>query len=299
MTPEPPVEPLIKLIPLTFIKEDHDTQIRGGVSSARVKELEEILQQTANHLDPIDVCYEGDVEAVNADNPVHLADGWHRIAAYRSAGKTKIPARLNKGGKSEAIEIGLKRNGHHGTPMTSKEKRCAAEVAVNDPRIGEFTDTKIARLIGVSPSLVNQVRRGIKPEPAPKKQAEKPAPESAPSAPPETTATATGKRESESTAPRSATVRERQPEDLRPTKAAVLRRIQEELDTDVIDRDDLLKLLDEPDGSFVFLPKLDSGILLRIVGVSGREQAEIPVTIRELAYDKITVRYTAGKVRAE
>ena len=284
---------MIKKIPFSFIKEDHATQVRGAVSSARVRDLTALLNETEADLDPIDVFLPMGSGEPSAANPFWLADGYHRVAAYRSAGKAKVPARLHEGGQREAIEFGLRKNGHHGTPMSNKEKRHATELAVLHPEIGQYTDKKIAKMIGVSQTLVNNIRRGVMPaaKPDPEEVAEldtTPSPKKR-----------SGKKESESTAPRSSTVRQRRDtaELNRPTKAATLKRIETELTTSVIDEEDLIELLKSPTGRYVFLPKDGESIMLKVVGTSGREQVNVPVTIREVGYEQITLRYSAGKLQ--
>lgn len=285
MNPQPELSRV--LIPLSWIKENHDTQVRGQVSSARVASLEEIIQEVGGELDPIDLFYEtGEAKDINAETPLFVADGFHRLAAYRGCGKQKIPAILRQGDKSEAIEFGLRRNCRHGTPMTAKEKRHAAELAVRDPRLGEFPDKKLAKIIGVSPTLISEARKGITAEAASEKRRQR---------------TSATKPEKESPAPRPATARERKGTSTadRPTKKQILKQIEAHLSLDVIDESDLLELLASPIGEYGFLPKSGADYKLKVVGGNRRPQVEVPVKILKADFEQVTVMYTGGTLKLE
>lgn len=307
MTPTAEAPPTLddskKWVPLRRIEENHETQVRGAINSKRVAELTTLAEEIGE-LDPVHIFYDRD--PITPSTVLYVGDGFHRIAAYRGLNRERIPVMFHLGTKSEAIEFGLKRNCHHGFAMTKQEKRNAAEMAVLDARIGAYPDARIAKLIGVSPSLISVVRRGV----ALPSQREMKALEAdreaesieALEAPEPESPAASGKREAESPAPRSATVRQRKPLSeaaTRPTKQAILKRIETELTTDCIDDDDLLALIKSPTGQYVFLPNDGELLRLVVVGASGRKTVDVQAELKSASFDQITVRYTAGKPRAE
>ena len=180
--------------------------------------------------------------------------------------------------------------------MSNAEKRAAANCAVSDSRIGEFTDKKIARMIGVSESLVNQVRRGITPEAATERvKARNGNGASAGKAAPRQSAEPVPSKSAPAPVPQQST-----PDAItRPTKKKMLDQVRSWLATDCIDEDDLLKLIGSAAGDYVFMPKVDVGISLKVVGVSGRVQIDVPVSIKQLGFEEIVLRYTAGKLKDE
>jgi hypothetical protein len=274
------------LVPLSRIVEDHDIQIRGEINSAVVKGYEEIVREFGK-MAPVELFYEGEFDRESTQ--FMAVDGFHRIAAYRSAGLNKIHACIRRMSRSEAIECALRWN-RHGVPLTSHQKRNAVEIAVKDARIGEFADSKIARMIGVSQSLVNLVRRGISPEAATErvnghkakqKASDKAAPGPAPIKP-------MADPEPQRPAPADPT----------PTKSRLLNQLFSHISTGVLDELDVIKTLNTPSGSYVFLPNPGSEMNLRVVGANGRVQFEGTVFLKDVSFEEVCVKYTAGKLTA-
>lgn len=293
----PTAKPIQKFVPLSRITEDHSLQVRGSLTLSRVREMESFYAENGP-FDPLDLFYQ---DPINAETKFYVADGFHRLAAYRSKGVEKIPCNLRQGSHADAVKFALRKNGHHGTPMTNPEKRAAAAIAVLDPEIAMLTDVAIARMIGCSASLVASARRGESPQAATaakkapgKKRAAKAKEEPPKAKEPET------KRETETSGnPREVTVRERHPAaDGRPTKAALLKQISDYLTTDVLDEIDLLKLMDGKDGEWRWVKKPGDVATLRIIGSNGREQIAIETVVKEIQYDCITLKYEKGKVSA-
>lgn len=265
------------------ITRDHATQVRGRIDSNKVKEYEVIIREHGL-MDAVDLF----TEVPMSDPPVYwLADGFHRIDAYAAAGVLKFPANIRAGSKSDAIRFSLERNGHHGAQMTSAEKRHAAEVAVQDAEIGSLTDKEIAAMVGCSPALVSEARRGVTRDSKRQKRKSVPVEAHERSAPGQ----ASGKRETESTAPRSATARERTVEDKQPTKAMILKQLESHLTSEVIDEQDVLKLMEAKDGEWIWMPKPGGLTTLKVVGKTGRVQVEIPaMVVKEITFTGITLK---------
>jgi ParB-like chromosome segregation protein Spo0J len=272
-TETPAAEPVIrKLVPLDRITLDPSLQVRGGLDPAKVAEYQEIIREHG-FMDPCDVFYE---DPITAETKFYAADGFHRVQAYHLNGVDKIPCNLRVGTHPDALKFTLRKNGHHGVPMTNAQKRHAAEMAVLDPVVGEMPDKDIARMIGCSASLVNAARRGETPKQATSQKKAK------------------SKRETESTAPRSATAKERKPVDVKPTTATILRQIRSWNDDSMVDEQEIVALFEDKNGAYRFLPK-DGGVCkVLVVGKSGKAMANFEAIIKKVEFDSITVKYEGG-----
>ena len=277
MTPTPKPEWRYLSIPIKDITQDHAMQVRGGVDPKRVEEYAAIIKEHGR-MDAMAIFTEAN------GTMLWLADGFHRIQSYAKAGLECAPCKVRVGSKSEALLWSLRENGHHGAPMTNAQKRHAADIAVADKTIGEMADKDIAALIGCSPSLVASARKGETPKQATAKTKAK-----------------KSKRETESTAPRSATARERKPTEApKPTKAAILKQIESWVDLDQIDEAEVVGLFDSKTARYRFLPVDGGTTTLRVIGKSGREQILIPVVVKSLEFDKIILKFEGeGKVTVE
>ena len=280
----PPAKPrTIQIeVPIGEIVEDRSIQVRGQVFPERVEAYRKIIKEHGV-MDRIDLFCE-DPTIARSKAPFFIADGFHRIAAYRLEGIDSIPARLHVGTKSEAIWYALQKNGRHGVPLTNAEKRNAANLAVLDPIIGNMTDKQISQRIGCSATLVAQARRGETKQQTVSKAKER----------------QKQKIEKESAAPRSVTTKERKPLDITPTKSQILRQTQDYLTNDVVDEADLLKLMEGPHEEYRWVKKPGEVTTLVVVGKSGRVQARTEVLVKEITLDTITLRYEGdGKVTVE
>jgi len=80
------------------------TQTRAGLRDSAVEEYAAIVK-AGQDMDPIKVFHDAET--------YHLAAGFHRVEAYRRAGRTDIPAEIRQGGRWEAIQAGIKSNLAH------------------------------------------------------------------------------------------------------------------------------------------------------------------------------------------
>ena len=217
----------VKLVPIEQIDETNSVQIRITLDARLVHQYRSLIQEHGN-MDPIHIFR-------NGDNSYRVADGFHRIEAYRQENKLEIPAVIHDGDASDALKYALLENSHHGARLTNADKRRAVELAVTDEKIGEWKDTQIAKYIGVSLSLVGEIRRGETKQAKKKKVAERKA-----------------KREAST---RGVTAREREEPDDRPTKAMILRQIQDYLTNDVVDEAEVVKLMEGPKAAWQWSAK--------------------------------------------
>jgi hypothetical protein len=88
---------------------------------------------------------------------MRLLDGAHRIAAAQAAGRDEVPAILFTGDAAEAFEVAISSNARHGLPMTARERTDAAERLLLLVDL-DWSDRRVARCCGLSPTTVGRVR---------------------------------------------------------------------------------------------------------------------------------------------
>lgn len=153
-------------VPISGITLIPELQIRIEVDQEHVSQLTQAFRDEIE-VDPIDL-------VIDAEGQKVLADGTHRYLGCAGAGLEKIRAIIHecdpKKALSTALEISLRNNCHHGLKLTAAGKRKAVGMAVRDDVIRKQSDRAIARLCGVSPNLVAEVRKDPDKKPAPKKK---------------------------------------------------------------------------------------------------------------------------------
>lgn len=137
----------MKKLNLNAIRIDGGTQSRVSLDEGVVADYVECLES----LPPVVVFHDG------ADH--WLADGFHRLHAYRKAGKASIPADIRTGTSREAILFSLGANGTHGLRRSNADKRKAVQTLLTDPEWSEWSDRKIAEACGVSNTFVSNLRK--------------------------------------------------------------------------------------------------------------------------------------------
>jgi ParB-like chromosome segregation protein Spo0J len=271
---DPPKRPPVarKMVPIERIIEDATLQVRGGINPATVKKYEALIKEQG-FMDPIDIFFELGAP-ITAETKFKLADGFHRLAAYRAAGAEKAPCNIRPLSHSEAVRFSLQRNGHHGEAPTNAEKRSMAEHAVLDAEIGMATDKEIAAMIGCSASLVASARRGESKAQATAKKAEATVRKSQKSQP----------SKSEPKAPAAKPLNEH------PTKAATLKQIESLLNTEVIDEPDLLKLMETKEAQYSWVRRPGGIVNLKVVSKNGREMFTAKVVVKEIGLADIILK---------
>lgn len=85
-----------------------------------------------------------------------VVDGAHRVAAARQLGLGHIEASLFDGGPDDALIEFVRRNVHHGLPLTLRERKHAAlRILAAQPG---WSDRRLAEVCGVSPKTVGRLR---------------------------------------------------------------------------------------------------------------------------------------------
>lgn len=145
---------MINRLWLAEIKTDGGTQSRAALNETTVADYREKLEEDEEkEFPPVIVFYDG--------ANYWLADGFHRHAAYRQAGRSTIPVEVRQGTRRDAIFYSFGANASHGLPRSNEDKNRAVERMLQDPEWGSWTNRRIGRVCGVSHSFVNKLRNKL------------------------------------------------------------------------------------------------------------------------------------------
>lgn len=140
----------MKKLNLNAIRIDGGTQSRVSLNEATVAEYAELIADGVTLPDVV----------VFFDGSDHwLADGFHRLHAYRKAGRASIPADVRDGMRRDAMLFSAGSNGDHGLRRTNDDKRRSVQMLLDDEDAREWSDQKIAKHCGVSVPFAGAVRR--------------------------------------------------------------------------------------------------------------------------------------------
>jgi uncharacterized ParB-like nuclease family protein len=138
------------LLEIARIKATPEAQPRVSLHYPTVEEYAEALRGEVE-LDPVTVFHDG--------TDYWLADGFHRLEAYKREGFSEIPVNVMKGGHRAAILFSVGANHKHGLPRTPADKRRAIETLLRDQEWGANSDRWIAETARVNHETVTSVRR--------------------------------------------------------------------------------------------------------------------------------------------
>lgn len=134
---------------LDSIITDGETQVRAVMNDERIQDYAQAMRDGAQ-FQLIDVYYDGTNH--------WLADGFHRVAAAKIAGKETIRATVHQGDQRAAILHAVGANETHGFRRSRDDARRGIVRLLNDAEWGQWSDREIARRCAVSPSTVATVR---------------------------------------------------------------------------------------------------------------------------------------------
>jgi hypothetical protein len=137
---------------LTDIRIDGDLQVRAAINDAVVADYYDVLRE-GGKLPPVIVFF----DSAN----YHLADGWHRYHAHKSAGLALIDADVREGTKRDAVLFALGANAEHGFRRTAQDKHRAVCIMLNDMEWMEWSDREISKQCKVSHTFVAKVRKEV------------------------------------------------------------------------------------------------------------------------------------------
>jgi len=135
---------------LDLIHADPAIQSRTGITDDVVKEYVRLLN--AGTAFPAVVVF--------AEGAIHrLADGFHRLLAYREVGRKTIPAEVRNGSIDDAVDLSIDANQAHGLNRSNADKQRTVQLALDHPIIGKWSTRDVARKCGVGDTMVWEARK--------------------------------------------------------------------------------------------------------------------------------------------
>lgn len=142
----------MKAINLAAIRLDGETQSRAEINNEAVAEYVEAIKDGAV-FPPIVVFFDGAT--------YWLGDGFHRVHAFRTAGRASINADVRNGTQADAQLFSYSANTVHGLRRSNADKRKAVLGTLNHPATKDWSDNQIAKHCGVHHSTVGDARRSL------------------------------------------------------------------------------------------------------------------------------------------
>jgi len=139
-------------VEIARIRTDGGTQSRAVINEAVVREYVDAVVSGAE-LPPVEVYYDG------AD--YWLADGFHRVAAYRQMRYETIPADVKQGTRRDAVLRSVGANSAHGLRRTNADKRRAVMLLLEDEEWSSWSNREIARQCNVDRRFVDRLRQSL------------------------------------------------------------------------------------------------------------------------------------------
>jgi hypothetical protein len=139
----------MKKLNLLAIKIDGGTQARVSLNQDVVKEYAESMRE-GDVFPPVTVFFDG--------SEYWLADGFHRYFATKANAFTSIEADVKNGTLEDAILFAFAANGKRGLSMTAEDIRNIIYAMLRHPEWSKWTNTAIAKHIGVSSMTVGRVK---------------------------------------------------------------------------------------------------------------------------------------------
>lgn len=154
----------MKKLNLQDIRLDGGTQARVALNTDVVAEYAAHLQD-GDVFPPITVFHDG------SDN--WLADGFHRYMAYKQNGASEIECDIKTGTLEDAKLWAYGANRNRGLSMSREDIRRVIKLMLEHPEWGKWTNTAIAKHVGVSSMTVGRIQAAMtyeaEAEPASKK----------------------------------------------------------------------------------------------------------------------------------
>ena len=146
----------VTLLPIDLIRTDAGTQMRVAICA---KTLTDYVD-TVDDLPPITVFL--------VDGKYILADGFHRLGAYKCCGRDTIPCEIKEGTLDDVREFACCANITHGLRRSDADKRKAVEEFFKIPGREDLTNSEVSRKLNVSPRVIKDIRNnlGVKASPA-------------------------------------------------------------------------------------------------------------------------------------
>jgi hypothetical protein len=134
------------------VRAEASTQIRLELSEQKVEEYIEALA-TGAEFPPV---------VVYCDGSAHwLADGFHRLEAYRRCERMYIEAAVREGGQRDAVLYAVGANAAHGLPRNAGDVKNAIRTMLLDDEWSQWSDRAIAEQVQCHHSKVSRLRKEL------------------------------------------------------------------------------------------------------------------------------------------
>jgi len=139
-------------LPIDSIRIDGGTQLRIAMQGEAVDDYAAAMRDGAT-FPPITVYYDGAA--------YWLADGFHRLAAYRIIGTAEVLADVYDGTQRDAVLHAARANTEHGLRASRADRRNAVAVLLADDEWRQWSDRELGRIVGVDGKTVATVRQQL------------------------------------------------------------------------------------------------------------------------------------------
>jgi uncharacterized protein (DUF1015 family) len=135
---------------ITKIDQGKSVQLRAATN---LETVEQYAQAMADGADFPPVIVFRDSEGY------YLADGWHRLKAAESLGKTHIEVSIRSGSERDAVDYAISANATHGRQRTQADKERVILYMLGDPEWSQMSEAEMRRKAKISdPAFVRKVR---------------------------------------------------------------------------------------------------------------------------------------------
>jgi hypothetical protein len=139
----------MKTLNLLAIRIDGGTQTRKELNTQAVDEYAELMKE--GHQFPLMVVF-------HDGSDYWLSSGFHRYFANKKNGTVSVDVDLRQGTVEDALRFSLTANKDNGMRPTHADNRYAIEIMLNHPKWSKYTNTVIAKEIGVTSMTVGRVK---------------------------------------------------------------------------------------------------------------------------------------------
>jgi FtsZ-binding cell division protein ZapB len=98
------------------------------------------------------------------DNKIYLSSGRHRLEAHKLNAALEIDALIKDGSMDDAYLFALQDNAHHGHKLSQRNITEAVRRMMNHPVWKDWTNTTIAKLVGVTAMTVGRIKKKLEEE---------------------------------------------------------------------------------------------------------------------------------------
>ena len=144
-------KPYFADLPLKELVLDKQVQMRTALNRTAIVDYAEAMERGDKFPSPVVFWIPGQKK--------YVADGFHRILAYKRNGVKTVKCLIRTGTKRDAILFAAGANRTHGVRRTLEDRRKAVLTFLGDKQWCAWADSVIARHAAVSPAMVSRYRK--------------------------------------------------------------------------------------------------------------------------------------------